>query len=1174
MSEIEHEGIESLELHNFKSFKGNHIIGPFLDLTAIIGPNGSGKSNILDAICFVLAIHTTNMREGNLRQFLYRSDTLSGKNTEAWVRITLSSKVHFKRVLNKGSTTYFTEDKKVTYEVYIKLLEKHRLLCQTRNYFLVLQGEIDSILQNCGKDLGKIIESISGSGEYKVEYDVYKNKLGQVKQSIANVSKSLQELRSEKRRAKEIKNNVEAFEKAREKVTQLQLELYATMCCTYDKKIGELEEKKGELDEKVKAQEVEEENLFEKRRELKVRLKDISETEQECELNLEEVKSKNETYTRQLKKLDIILELWEKECKEKIDKKQYLEQKLAEESVKKEQLQEELRLYEKEYNVLTKQLISKNVREAPKELSEKYYKVKNKIDIQTFDYQKEIQRLTQLTELYSAKRLILSNKEKELHKDKESLQEEIRNINIERIESELDLAKENQSKCMNRLLQINIKEREQELLKLQEELVVAEYNQMRVQQNYEFKQQNDKEYHLIEHIRTKLKGCYGFLRQLVHASQKKYELALKAALGNYLTSLVVDDESTAISCKVFLKDNGIMKDIIILNNIPKKTHASNIESAIRLIDVIEYNGSIKGLKEAIMYLAKDKVICEDIKEKKFNDAVTLNGIIMREGIISCYREDEDLRNRDYESRIEMAKEVTNKIKEQIKQCNISEYQKDILETKNNLEIYNRKVVECEKVLNDIVEEKEKLLNELMDIEKSIKVVKEEVDILNESEELVNAQIKDYRDKVTGIKSKALNKLGIRDISEYESNNWIETNSLYKKKTDFIARIEQINAQLELLRLPIIQEKTKTLRHSIKQLKEKITHKETEKAELKETSTIIKQQYKDLMEKLMKLQQAKNNIVEEQEHINNKLKLAINEYKKYKDEAINIVCQIRTNAHLKLRTVDELKLKGIPISFFSQRNDEVDYKKYDIDINLYSSKELEERQITLQQAITKEEKFMSTFNAFALMKDNEEGIEEMDKEIKVQRDKLEELLKEYDVTEQAFKKIKEPRKEAFKSCFEQLNVHVDKVYEELTRTEEAGLVYGGHAILLAENIAEPYEGEIQYAPTPPGKRVVYELEQLSGGEKALAALSLVFAVQKYRRAPIIVLDEVDAHLDAHNVKKLGEYLRKAVERKEFQCIIISHREILVETSDSLLGIAHSKQMQSSQVFSLDLRDFIE
>jgi len=64
--------LEALHLCNFKSFKGEHIIGPLLNLTAIVGPNGSGKSNILDALCFVLAIRASHMREGNLKQFLYR----------------------------------------------------------------------------------------------------------------------------------------------------------------------------------------------------------------------------------------------------------------------------------------------------------------------------------------------------------------------------------------------------------------------------------------------------------------------------------------------------------------------------------------------------------------------------------------------------------------------------------------------------------------------------------------------------------------------------------------------------------------------------------------------------------------------------------------------------------------------------------------------------------------------------------------------------------------------------------------------------------------------------------------------------------------------------------------------------------------------------------------------
>ena len=176
-------------------------------------------------------------------------------------------------------------------------------------------------------------------------------------------------------------------------------------------------------------------------------------------------------------------------------------------------------------------------------------------------------------------------------------------------------------------------------------------------------------------------------------------------------------------------------------------------------------------------------------------------------------------------------------------------------------------------------------------------------------------------------------------------------------------------------------------------------------------------------------------------------------------------------------------------------------------------------------------------------DESEDADYLDTEIKKLRHELDEFSKEQEQNEKKFKKVKDSRRECFKSCFDLLSTFVENMYNELTKTEDSGFAYGGHAILVPENVGEPYNGEIQYVPTPPGKRVVYELDQLSGGEKAFAALAIVLALHKYKKAPVLILDEVDAHLDPKNVGRLADILSKSAEDSKFQCIIVSHKESL-------------------------------
>ena len=103
---------------------------------------------------------------------------------------------------------------------------------------------------------------------------------------------------------------------------------------------------------------------------------------------------------------------------------------------------------------------------------------------------------------------------------------------------------------------------------------------------------------------------------------------------------------------------------------------------------------------------------------------------------------------------------------------------------------------------------------------------------------------------------------------------------------------------------------------------------------------------------------------------------------------------------------------------------------------------------------------------------------------------------------------------------------------------------------------------------PAKRF-RDLDLLSGGEKSLAALALLFALHSYQRAPFLILDEVDAALDAHNVRALRRYLKQ---KADFQCIVISLKEALFTRSDSLVGVYKDRANDTSRTLSLGLNEY--
>merc|ERR1711991_1205335 len=167
----------------------------------------------------------------------------------------------------------------------------------------------------------------------------------------------------------------------------------------------------------------------------------------------------------------------------------------------------------------------------------------------------------------------------------------------------------------------------------------------------------------------------------------------------------------------------------------------------------------------------------------------------------------------------------------------------------------------------------------------------------------------------------------------------------------------------------------------------------------------------------------------------------------------------------------------------------------------------------------------------------------------------------------FEVVKRLRQREFHDCFKRISESLSVIYKDLTRSSRHPL--GGNAYLTLDNNDEPYMGGIRYTAMPPMKRF-RDMDQLSGGEKTMAALALLFAIHSYRQAPFFVLDEVDAALDNVDVKKICNYIRQR--SKEFQCIVISLKDMFFEHADSLVGICRDVDSLSSKVLTLDLKQY--
>ena len=195
--------------------------------------------------------------------------------------------------------------------------------------------------------------------------------------------------------------------------------------------------------------------------------------------------------------------------------------------------------------------------------------------------------------------------------------------------------------------------------------------------------------------------------------------------------------------------------------------------------------------------------------------------------------------------------------------------------------------------------------------------------------------------------------------------------------------------------------------------------------------------------------------------------------------------------------------------------------------------------------------------------------EKEKQQAVEIDNAREKLSACQIT---FREIAETRGARFRGAFEHVEKRISETYRELTKGSAHPT--GGQAFLTLENYDEPFLGGVNFTAMPPSKRY-REMEMLSGGEKTIAALALLFAIHSYRASPFFVLDEVDAALDKSNVEKMARFVRsKSLGKDGTQSIVISLKDNFYDKAESLVGVSRDQREACSKVLTFDLTQFAE
>ncbi len=1165
--------LKRLELQGFKSFADKTILELMPGITAVIGPNGSGKSNISDAIRWVLGEQSMKSLRGQKSEDIIFAGTQNRKslgfaevslvfdNLDGRLPIEYTEVTVTRRLFRSGESEYLINKTDCRLKDIVELFMDTGI--GKDGYSIIGQGRIDEILSNKSEDRRHVFEEASGIVKYKARKIESEKKLEQTKLNLLRINDIIYEIEQKIEPLKEQSEKAKKYLNLKQELKNIEVGLFVYNINEYKQKLEKIIEDTQILNN----QKNEENNKLEEVNNLKQKLKEeidlITEeieklhnleakTLQEKEQINSDIKVTNERITNN----NLNYERFEEEIKELKEKKKILEEEVKQKEEKKinlfankEKFEKELEQKQKELDELTNKLSEKE-----KEIEEHKKIVEQCIDTK-FEKSTEISsyeaNLENLEKREKTIKLEIQQGISELDRAKFSKEDiskvfyDIENKRKETI-SELEEASKNKENSINK-----IKEFEDEINAISSEYRIKESRLKFLKETEKEKEGYTKSVKTLlldcEKNRELSKGVEGVLSSLIEV-EKKYGLAIEMALGGALQNIVTETENDAKKLVEYLRKNNIGRASFLPISAVKGKKLDNVNSkGIQGIqglasDLVKYNSKYEGI---IQNLLGRVVIVEDMeqaiqlaKQNKYAfRIVTLKGdIINPSGMItggSAPTKTVNILGRVGEIK-DLEKELEN-IDEKIKKLEQEkeDYKKSIsviLEKANQLEENLKEIdikyaTDKQKLISveENIEKSQKNIQKLKEEEKEIKEQKEETEKKKIETQQEIEQLEDKKEKLNAIINEyaSLNKDNqkcIDDLNFDVTNLKISVNSFNESEISIDEVVERINNEIT------------TNDTSIK-------NKEENQEKIKTENGKLEQEIKELENRLVEMDkniEGRDNKVQELKNERNAKNEKLEETEK---KVLN-----------QFETLETIKSEITKI--------EIKKEKVEHDIEEVTNKLWEEYELTPSNVTEEYQKPNNVLNA---TKEANKIREEIKNIGSVNIDSIEEYKntsERYDFMceqrldiENSIAQLKEVIAEMTETMKEQF-LKQFKIINENFKTTFKELFGGGTAELKLEDESKILETGIEIKVQPPGKKL-QNMMLLSGGERAFTAIALLFSMLKINPSPFCILDEIEAALDDVNVYRFAEYLKKFVGQTQF--LTITHRKGTMEQASTVYGV---------------------
>uniref|UniRef100_A0A2P2LWW5 Structural maintenance of chromosomes protein n=6 Tax=Rhizophora mucronata TaxID=61149 RepID=A0A2P2LWW5_RHIMU len=1206
--------IVKLEMENFKSYKGMQTIGPFKDFTAIIGPNGAGKSNLMDAISFVLGVRTGHLRGGQLKDLIYAYDDREKeqKGRRAFVRLVYQlgngSEIHFTRTITSaGGSEYRIDGKIVNWDEYNARLRSLGILVKARN-FLVFQGDVESIASKNPKELTALLEQISGSEELKREYEDLEEKKASAEEKSALVYQKKRTVVMERKQKKEQKEEAEKHLRLQQQLKSLKKEHYLWQLYILDKDIqkvnDELEAERRNREGLIQELEKYDHEARKKRKEqakydkeLTQYDKKIKERSSKLDKNQPELLKLNEEISRvnsKIKSSSKELERKKEERRKHADEIKELQKGIRDLTAKLEDLNERSRDSYGKLPLAASQM-------------DEYFRIKEDAMTKTTRLrdEKEVLDRQQHADMEALKNLEenlqqLRNRESELDSQGKQMQARLKKIRDSSARHKDELADLTEKK---HAMQERHRDSRNKHENLKSKIGEIE-NQLRELKADRHETERDARLsQAVESLKRLFQGVHGRMTDLCRPTRNKYNLAVTVAMGKFMDAVVVDDENTGKECIKYLKEQRLPPQTFIpLQSVRIKPIIERLRTlggtAKLVYDVIQFDPV---LEKAILFAVGNTLVCDDLEEAKVLSwngerlkVVTVDGILLTKSgtMTGGTTGGMEARSRQWDDKkIEGLKKKKEQFELELEELgSIREMHLKESEASGKISGLEKKIQYAQIEMESIEDKLLQLENEKQSIKRGIDHISPDLRKLKLAVDKRAADIRKVENRINDIVDRIYrdfsNAVGVANIREYEENHLKASQHMAEERLNLSNQLSKLKYQLEYEQKRDMESRIKKLDSSLSALRKEVELVQRKEAEVKsateKATTDINRWEEEMQEWKSKSEECEKEIQEWKKQASaatttmTRIIRQINSKETQRDQLlirkqdIEEMCELE---HIRLPTIaDPMETESStpgPYYDFTQLNRSLLQDKRPSDRDKIEA-DFKQKMDALTSEIERTSPNLKALDQYEALQEKEKAVTE---EFEAARKKEKQIA-------DAYNSVKQRRYELFMEAFNHISNNIDKIYKQLTKSSTHPL--GGTAYLNLENEDDPFLHGIKYTAMPPTKRF-RDMEQLSGGEKTVAALALLFSIHSYRPSPFFILDEVDAALDNLNVAKVAGFIRlkscegvtgnqDADSGTGFQSIVISLKDSFYDKAEALVGVYRDSERSCSRTLTFDLTKY--